>query len=43
MRSIVLKGISIQSKAIIAAGTIVTKNVAEGHLTYGPNNKTKAL
>ncbi len=43
MRSIVLKGISIQSKAIIAAGTIVTKNVAEGHLMYGPNNKTKAL
>ncbi|HRG59150.1 MAG TPA: acyltransferase [Bacteroidia bacterium] len=43
MRSMVLKGIAIQSKSIIAAGTIVTKDLPENHLVFGPDNKIKPL
>jgi acetyltransferase-like isoleucine patch superfamily enzyme len=42
-RSMIFKGVTIGSKAIVAANTVVTKNVASSHLVYGNPNCYKLI
>jgi acetyltransferase-like isoleucine patch superfamily enzyme len=43
VKSMVFKGVAIGERAVIAAGTIVTKDVAKDTVTYGNSNKSKPI